>query len=100
MSNNYKKQCPDGAVCNHDCESRCFRVDNCEPLSGVYPDDKWPSEMSAADVQPVSPDTKTCVVCELPIEDGHLRGMGDGSGSQFAHDACYWRKKYEEAEDI
>ena len=56
--------------------------------------------MSAADVQPVSPDTKTCVVCELPIEDGHLRGMGDGSGSQFAHDACYWRKKYEEAEDI
>lgn len=96
MSNSYKKQCPDGAVCNHDCESRCFRVDNCGPLSGVYPDDEWPSEMSAEEVQPIP--VEICVVCELPIEDGHMRGMGDGSGNQFAHEVCYWRARAEKWE--
>jgi hypothetical protein len=35
--------CPDGGTCHHCCTGRgCFRVDCCEPLSGVYVDDKWP----------------------------------------------------------
>lgn len=38
-----KQQCPDGGVCHHDCKERCFRVETCEPLSGVYPDNVWPA---------------------------------------------------------
>lgn len=34
-----------------------------------------------------------CVVCTLPIADGVMRGMGDGGGQRFAHDACYWRSE-------
>jgi hypothetical protein len=35
--------CPDGGTCHHECQGRdCFRVDCCEPLSGVYVDDEWP----------------------------------------------------------
>jgi len=36
-------QCPDGGTCHHGChDSECFRVSNCGPLSGVYPNDEWP----------------------------------------------------------
>jgi hypothetical protein len=38
-----------------------------------------------------------CVICGCPIT-GTMRGMGDGNGNKFAHDACYWRKRAEEAE--
>jgi hypothetical protein len=34
--------CPDGATCHHRCLDACFRVDSCGPLSGVYPEDRWP----------------------------------------------------------
>lgn len=36
--------CPDGGTCHHQCgvSQICFRVDCCEPLSGVYPNDEWP----------------------------------------------------------
>lgn len=40
--------CPDGGACHHSCGHECFRVWCCEPLSNVYPDDRWP-----ADAKPV-----------------------------------------------
>jgi hypothetical protein len=36
--------CPDDGVCHHVCETGCFRVSHAEPLSGVFPDDRWPTE--------------------------------------------------------
>jgi len=38
--------CPDGGTCHHGCllPSACWRVNNCEPLSGVFPDDRWPEK--------------------------------------------------------
>jgi hypothetical protein len=43
--------CPDGGTCHHDCSTRdrCWRVDNAAPLSGVYPDDKWPTGTTDTD---------------------------------------------------
>lgn len=41
-------KCPDGGWCHHGCVGRCCRVDSSGPLSGVYPDDKWPAEMFPA----------------------------------------------------
>lgn len=41
------RTCPDGGTCHHDCGSRCFRVDCCAPLSGTFPDDKWPAHVLA-----------------------------------------------------
>jgi hypothetical protein len=40
-----ERKCPDGGACHHQCGPRnesCFRVAFAEPLSGVYPDDRWP----------------------------------------------------------
>lgn len=35
-----------------------------------------------------------CTYCDLPItQDETMIGAGDGSGSVFAHDVCYWRKQ-------
>lgn len=37
--------CPDGGTCHHGCDfdrPECFRVRTCEPLSGVFADDRWP----------------------------------------------------------
>jgi hypothetical protein len=40
------KTCPDGGRCWHHCkDGECFRVATCVPLSGVYPDDKWPEDL-------------------------------------------------------
>jgi hypothetical protein len=37
------RACPDGGTCHHECgAARCFRVDTCEPLSGVFPGERWP----------------------------------------------------------
>jgi hypothetical protein len=38
-------RCPDGGTCHHWCGRKCFRVQTCGPLSGVYPDDEWPAEV-------------------------------------------------------
>lgn len=40
-------QCPDDGTCHHDCTDRegCFRVRSCGPLSGVYPNDEWPTDI-------------------------------------------------------
>lgn len=42
-----RPKCPDGGTCHHDCPTAgsCFRVLACEPLSGVYPGDKWPKDV-------------------------------------------------------
>jgi hypothetical protein len=34
--------CPDGGTCHHQCATGCFRVEHCEPLSGVFPGNAWP----------------------------------------------------------
>lgn len=36
-------RCPDEGYCHHGCQRACFRVLACEPLSGVFPKDEWPS---------------------------------------------------------
>lgn len=43
---NGKIMCPDGGTCHHECPgaAQCFRVLACAPLSGVFPDDRWPEE--------------------------------------------------------
>lgn len=36
--------CPDGGVCHHECETVCYRVQACGPLSAArYPNDAWPA---------------------------------------------------------
>jgi hypothetical protein len=42
--------CPDGGTCHHGCSdrARCYRVEWAMPLSGVYPGDVWPDEVTAA----------------------------------------------------
>lgn len=41
--------CPDGGVCHHECVGLdCFRTRCCEPLSGVYPGDRWPDWIAGA----------------------------------------------------
>lgn len=50
LSVDTREACPDGGTCHHGCKKTCWRVDNCSPLSGVFPDDEWP-----ADVYPAAP---------------------------------------------
>lgn len=40
--------CPDGGACARACISACLRVRNCGPLSGVYANDEWPTEVVLA----------------------------------------------------
>ncbi len=47
--------CPDGGTCHHACDAgapwgngACFRVLTCEPLSGVFPENRWPTEVTAS----------------------------------------------------
>lgn len=45
-----KKICPDGGYCHHACgldghTKGCFRVMFAGPLSGVFPDNKWPKAL-------------------------------------------------------
>lgn len=44
--------CPDGGACHHGClAGPCFRVVYAEPLSGVYPGDRWPDDLAARNTQ-------------------------------------------------
>lgn len=39
-------RCPDGGTCHHGCyasDVSCYRVAYCGPLSGVFPNDRWPT---------------------------------------------------------
>lgn len=38
--------CPDGGTCHHTCVTTCYRTTACEPLLGVFPNDRWPAEVS------------------------------------------------------
>lgn len=39
--------CPDSGTCHHECRpGPCFRVLCCGPLSGVYPENEWPAEVT------------------------------------------------------
>jgi len=40
-----RKKCPDGGTCHHECKDKCWRVSYCGPLSGVFPNDDWPSDI-------------------------------------------------------
>lgn len=40
-----RAHCPDEGACHHDCLHACWRVEHAEPLSGVYPGDKWPQHV-------------------------------------------------------
>ena len=45
-----KRSCPDEGACHHFCEAGpCFRVLACGPLSGVFPDNRWPQEIVSAE---------------------------------------------------
>lgn len=37
--------CPDQGTCHHGCRESCWRVANCGPLSGVFPNNEWPSDL-------------------------------------------------------
>lgn len=52
-----RRQCPDGGTCHHDCKRDnhgCFRVKHCGPLSGVYPNDRWPEEVKKIEARSVT----------------------------------------------
>ena len=42
------KRCPDDGVCHgHNCApDNCMRVYSCGPLSGVFPNNRWPEHMT------------------------------------------------------
>ncbi|QWY81954.1 hypothetical protein SEA_SICARIUS2_49 [Arthrobacter phage Sicarius2] len=40
-----QKSCPDDGRCWHECVDRCFRVNNCGPLSGVFDGNEWPDDI-------------------------------------------------------
>lgn len=45
-----RTRCPDGGWCHHRClGAPCFRTEWCGPLSGVYPGDRWPADVVAAE---------------------------------------------------
>lgn len=48
--------CPDGGTCHHGCnlsrpKPACWRVRYAGPLSGVFPGDRWPADVAAANEQ-------------------------------------------------
>lgn len=66
-------ECPDGGACHHNCApGRCFRVSHAEPLSGVFPDDRWPTSLLAIHNAPPEPMPATC-----PDEDPLARDPFD-----------------------
>lgn len=46
--------CPDSGTCHHNCASVCWRVRACEPLSIAGWGDKWPPEIIARHVGPIT----------------------------------------------
>jgi hypothetical protein len=62
--------CPDGATCHHSCKARCWRTENCSPLS-TFPQDTWPDFPSGAIV--ATAELIDCVpmhdTCTNPIPD-------------------------------
>jgi len=47
MSREEWRDCPDGGRCWHRCApENCMRVRFAGPLSGVFPNDEWPDDLS------------------------------------------------------
>ncbi len=67
-----KLRCPDDGACHHGCVWRCWRVDYCGPLSGVYPGDVWP-EHDAKGIEPVRKDSNAD---DAIVEDGDAAQPG------------------------
>jgi hypothetical protein len=55
-SEKVRPTCPDGGTCHHWCDARCFRVECCEPLSGVYAGNRWPNDARPVFTGPSSPE--------------------------------------------
>lgn len=86
-----KKKCPDDGACHHGCARLCFRVQFCGPLSGVYPDDRWPEEIKTEYSQRIvegldgnpyyceHPESEPCFT-EDPANDcaNHVRAPDEG----------------------
>jgi len=47
--NEDNRRCPDGGACHHSCTDKCYRVECCGPLSGVFPNDEWPDALTEED---------------------------------------------------
>lgn len=86
------RTCPDGGACHHGCAYGCFRVETCEPLSGVFPDDQWPAEVLVLSQQSVR--ARRLALSLLDLGEGV-----DGTESQLArwgfdsslcHEAALW----------
>ena len=42
-----------------------------------------------------------CSICKLPINAGDVHiGTGDGSGSSFAHECCYYKQQVIEKDEL
>ena len=68
-----ERACPDGGKCHHSCgpNDRCFRVDTCGPLSGVFPNDEWPPEVEAfGGVAPTREVVKAVAAITGAMKDG------------------------------
>lgn len=51
MAEQIEQKCPDDGTCHHLCTSECFRRMWCGPLSGVYPNDMWPTTVTTAPIR-------------------------------------------------
>lgn len=78
-----RRSCPDEGTCHHDCATGCFRVTTCGPLSGVYPNDRWPEEIVHAHAEVTfAPDRDpTEAAFDHLVIDGTSRGRGYGKTS-------------------
>lgn len=75
-------RCPDGGTCHSvgsECESGCYRVATSGPLSGVYPDARWPDEVR--DANGVAPKAWAPTIREGddPIRSAVLQAIGAAS---------------------
>lgn len=62
------RNCPDGGTCHHLCGDAkpCFRVVTCGPLSGTYPGNRWPPDVTAAEREleaVLADDIRVCARC-------------------------------------
>lgn len=63
-----RRGCPDGGACHHECAERhggCWRVWNAGPLSGVFVNDVWPSDVRDVEAKKVAAHGRS-VLDDLP----------------------------------
>jgi hypothetical protein len=42
----FERKCPDAGKCHHDCSAACWRVTHAGPLSGMFSNNQWPTEIT------------------------------------------------------